>query len=112
MIGNGNIGIDPRFTDSVLSVLRFICQTKPMVAEEDRIAIDGGLVRICEKSEIITLCESIRALAADIILVLRYSYGEDPGCASMAVRLEEAERNLVAMLDDVRTCLLSCNDKK
>ncbi len=91
-----------RFTESAISVLRFICQTKTMLAEEDRTAIDGGLVRICEKNEVSALGEAVKSLAHDVILVLRYSYEEDPACASMAVKLEEAEGGFAVLLNEVR----------
>ncbi len=99
MIGNGGTRMDPRLADSVISVLRFICETKPLVAEDDRIVIDGGLVRICEKNDVIALGEAVKSLAHDLTVVLRYSYEEHPGCASMVVKLEEAEQNLAVMLD-------------
>ncbi len=102
MIGNGGTRMDPRLADSVISVLRFICETKPLVAEEDRIAIDGGLVRICEKNEVIALGEAVKSLAHDLTIVLRYSYEEHPGCASMVVKLEEAEQELAVVLDEIK----------
>ncbi len=100
-----------RFIQSVTSVLRPICEVRSMLVPEDKIAVNDGLARIGEKSEVIALGEMVQSLARDIILVLRCSYEENPACASMVVRLEEAERNLVATLADMRTCLLSCNDK-
>ena len=102
MTGNVYTGIDPRFTDSVLSVLRFVCQTKTMVAEEDRTAINDGLVRICEQNDVIALGEMVQSLARDVVLVLRYSYEEDPACASMAVKIEEAEGVFAVLLNEVR----------
>jgi hypothetical protein len=82
-----------------------------LLAEEDKNAINGGLAKIFEKTEAVALGETIQVLAHDVIFVLRYSYEDDPACASMVVRLEEAEHDLAVLLNEVRTCLLSCNDK-
>ncbi len=91
-----------RFTDSVINLLRPICQVREMLAEEDKDAINAGLARICEKSEVVTLGEMVQSLARDVVLVLRYSYEEDPACASMAVKIEEAEGVFAVLLNEVR----------
>ena len=111
MSSNNGTRMDPRLADSIISVLRFICETKPLVAEDDRIVIDGGLVRICEKNEVIALGETVRSLAADIRVILGTWYLDDGACVRMSESIAEAEKNLGAVLDEVRTCLLSCNDE-
>jgi len=111
MTGNGNIGIDPRFLESVKSVLRPICEVRSMLVPEDEISVDDGLVRVCEKSEVIALGEMVLSLAHDLRVILGTWYSDNAACVSMGVRIAEAERDLMATLDNVRTCLLSCNDK-
>ncbi len=102
MSSDNDTGMGLRFIETLTSVLRPICEVRQMLAEEDRTAINMGLARIYEKSDVVALGESIRALARDVILVIHYSYEEHPACASMVVRLEEAEQNLAVLLDDVR----------
>ena len=111
MTGNGDTGIDPRFLESVKSVLRPICEVRSMLVPEDEISVDDGLVRVCEKSEVIALGEMVLSLAHDLRVILGTWYSDNAACVRMSESLAEAEKNLMAVLDDVRTCILSCNDK-
>ena len=90
------------FTNSLMNLLRPICEVRQILAEEDRIAVNDGLARIGDKSEVVALGEMAQVLARDIIIVLRDSYEDDLACASMAARLEEAEKDLAVVLDEIR----------
>ena len=94
--------LGPRFIQSVTSVLRPICEVRQMLAEEDKTAINEGLTRICEKSEIVTLGEMVQCLALDVILILQDWYSENAACVSMSLRIAEAERDLVAALEEIK----------
>ncbi len=91
-----------RFIQSVTSVLRPICEVRSMLVPEDKIAVNDGLARIGEKGDVIGLGESTQALALDVILILQDWYGHNAACVSMSLRLAEAERDLVAALEEIR----------
>ncbi len=102
MSSDNDTGMGLRFIETLTSVLRPICEVRQMLAEEDRTAINGGLARIYEKSDVIALGESTQALALDVILILQDWYRENAACVSMSLRIAEAERYLVATLEEIK----------
>ena len=98
-----------RFTDSLASVIRLICEARVMFLEEEKTAIIEGLVKIYTKingktlnpSELVTIGEMTQNLAHDISILLGKWHENDTACEKKVIELDAAARNLAVVLDEI-----------